>query len=124
MGCGTHRVGHMCAHMHVHTHTCTHRGVPYVGPMVQAPFSDFLEKQKARLHRKSGEKLVHVSVFLLVAITILSCVQESSVIQRLFGYFLLIMVVYFVLSIVHSMAQNYAKRRQEELHPNTNHKLQ
>ncbi|XP_064391584.1 vacuole membrane protein 1-like [Halichondria panicea] len=81
-------------------------GIPYAGPLIQAPFSEFLEKQKAHLHRKPGEELV----------------QESSLIQQLFGYLLLVMVVYFVLSIVHSMAQNYAKRTQErELHSRNKH---
>ncbi len=50
------------------------------------------------------------------------CLQESSLIQQLFGYLLLVMVVYFVLSIVHSMAQNYAKRTQErELYSRNKH---
>lgn len=75
--------------------------LPYAGPVIQAPFSEFLEKQKAHLHRKPGEEFV----------------QESSRIQTLFGYLLLAMIVYFVLSLIHSMAQRYAKRLQElELH--------
>lgn len=35
--------------------------------------------------------------------------------QWLFGYLILAMVIYFLLSIVNSMAQNYAKRNDESV---------
>jgi len=41
-------------------------------------------------------------------------VQDSSRLQQAFGYLLLIMIMYFILSIVNSMAQSYAKRLDEE----------
>ena len=37
------------------------RGIPYIGPWIQAPFSEYLENQKRRLHRRPGEKVVQVS---------------------------------------------------------------
>jgi len=37
-----------------------HRGIPYAGPIVQSPFSEFLEKQKANLHRKPGQEVAQV----------------------------------------------------------------
>ena len=40
--------------------------------------------------------------------------QESSRLQQVFGYLLFVMIIYFVLSIVNSMAQSYAKRLDEE----------
>lgn len=48
--------------------------------------------------------------------------QSASLLSRIFGLFILAMVVYFLVSIVHSMAQRYAKRLDEQevhqlLHP-------
>ena len=126
------------------------RGIPYVGPIIQSPFSEYLEKQKANLHRKPGQEFVQVhvrpltmsngdiiitSIGLTPLMTVIDpcinyCIlymQESSRIQMIFGYLLLAMIVYFVLSIVHSMAQRYAKRIQEmeihtKLHPDCHYK--
>jgi len=49
-------------------------------------------------------------------------VQESSKLSWIFGYILLAMIAYFILSIINSMAQRFARRRDEEhihhlLHP-------
>ena len=43
-----------------------------------------------------------------------ACVQETSLLQQVIGYLLLVMVVYFLLSIVNSTAQSYAKRLNKE----------
>eukprot|EP00731_Ephydatia_muelleri_P022563 Em0015g146a len=72
------------------------RAIPYVGSYVQQPFQEYLEKQKQHLHRKPGVAVAH----------------DSSFLQTMFGYVLLVMVVYFVVSIIHSMAQHHAKRLQ------------
>ena len=40
--------------------------------------------------------------------------QRTSLLSKLFGGLLLLMIIYFVISIVHSMAQTFAKRRDEE----------
>ena len=34
--------------------------IPYVGTYIQAPFSEYLEKQKLRLHRRPGEGVIRV----------------------------------------------------------------
>uniref|UniRef100_A0A023G4V4 Putative vacuole membrane protein 1 n=1 Tax=Amblyomma triste TaxID=251400 RepID=A0A023G4V4_AMBTT len=70
------------------------RYIPYVGRYLQAPFKEFLAKQKAKLHRKVG---THVA-------------QESSLLAWLFEKLVMAMIVYFVLSIVNSMAQSYHRR--------------
>ncbi|KAH7955414.1 hypothetical protein HPB52_000858 [Rhipicephalus sanguineus] len=70
------------------------RYIPYVGRYLQAPFKEFLAKQKAKLHRKVGS---HVA-------------QEGSLLAWLFEKLVLGMIIYFVLSIVNSMAQSYHRR--------------
>ncbi|KAH8039872.1 hypothetical protein HPB51_009128 [Rhipicephalus microplus] len=70
------------------------RYIPYVGRFLQAPFKEFLAKQKAKLHRKVGS---HVA-------------QEGSLLAWLFEKLVLGMIIYFVLSIVNSMAQSYHRR--------------
>ena len=37
-----------------------YRGIPYVGKYMQAPFSDYLEKQKSKLHRMPGQSPAQV----------------------------------------------------------------
>ncbi|CAN7937587.1 unnamed protein product [Ixodes hexagonus] len=68
--------------------------IPYVGKYLQAPFKEFLAKQKAKLHRKVGTEVP----------------QEGSLLSWLFEKLVMAMVVYFVLSIINSMAQNYHRR--------------
>ncbi|XP_013787248.1 vacuole membrane protein 1-like, partial [Limulus polyphemus] len=69
--------------------------IPYVGKYLQAPFKELLVKQKAKLHRKVGSP-VH---------------QESSWLSWVFEKVVVLMIVYFVLSIINSMAQSNHKRR-------------
>ena len=40
--------------------------LPYVGRYIQAPFSEYLEKQKLKLHRKPGQGNQPVSKSLLI----------------------------------------------------------
>jgi len=68
--------------------------VPYVGEKFEIPVRDFLTKQKQKLHQKVGAETV----------------QQSNVLSSIFEVFVLGMVVYFVLSIVNSLAQSYHKR--------------
>ncbi|MBN3308338.1 vacuole membrane protein 1 [Amia ocellicauda] len=72
--------------------------IPAVGPSLQKPFSEYLENQRAKLHHKAGEGTPAGENWL-------SWVFEKVVI---------IMVCYFVCSIINSMAQSYAKRVQQE----------
>ena len=43
--------------------------VPYIGPYVQAPFSDYLETQKLKLHRKqsSPHEMVSLTVYIIAS---------------------------------------------------------
>ncbi|GAB6030026.1 Vacuolar membrane protease [Chamberlinius hualienensis] len=75
--------------------------VPYVGKYLHVPFREFLEKQKARLHRKTGS----------------GATQSASWLSSIFEKVVIAMIVYFLLSIVNSLAQRYHKRlcqRQKE----------
>ncbi|KAG7471297.1 hypothetical protein MATL_G00123020 [Megalops atlanticus] len=71
---------------------------PVVGTSLQKPFRDYLEAQRAKLHHRSGEGTPAGENWL-------SWVFEKVVI---------IMVCYFICSIVNSMAQSYAKRTQQK----------
>ncbi|XP_076801203.1 vacuole membrane protein 1-like isoform X2 [Clavelina lepadiformis] len=71
--------------------------VPFVGPALQLPFKDFLRKQKQNLHHKPGE---HVPA-------------SGSWLSWVFEKLIIIMVLYFVISIMNSMAQSYMARKQK-----------
>ncbi|XP_063541316.1 vacuole membrane protein 1 [Cydia strobilella] len=68
--------------------------IPYIGPKLEAPLLQFLRNQKARLHKNE------------------SALPENSgsVLSSLLEKFVLAMVLYFVVSIVNALAQNYNKR--------------
>ncbi|KAJ8403865.1 hypothetical protein AAFF_G00347330 [Aldrovandia affinis] len=72
--------------------------VPTVGASLQKPFRDYLEAQRAKLHHHAGEGTPAGENWL-------SWVFEKVVI---------VMVCYFVCSIVNSMAQSYTKRIQQK----------
>lgn len=80
--------------IHVETLVKKIRYLPYFGKLLQAPFKEFFAKQKAKLHRKAGSSLQ----------------QESSWLAWIFEKFVILMILYFILSIVNSMAQNHFKR--------------
>ncbi|XP_026288817.1 vacuole membrane protein 1 isoform X1 [Frankliniella occidentalis] len=69
--------------------------VPVVGPRLQQPFSAFLVKQKERLHRKGSES---------------PSGSEGNLLSAIFEKFVVAMIIYFVVSIVNSLAQSYHKR--------------
>ncbi|XP_018494567.1 vacuole membrane protein 1 [Galendromus occidentalis] len=69
------------------------KGVPGIGPRIEAPFEEFLQKQKDKFHRRSE-----------------SSGDGDSMVSQAFEKFVLLMVLYFLVSIVNSMAQNYHKR--------------
>uniref|UniRef100_A0A2R5LJT0 Putative conserved plasma membrane protein n=1 Tax=Ornithodoros turicata TaxID=34597 RepID=A0A2R5LJT0_9ACAR len=68
--------------------------IPYVGKYLQAPFREFLAKQKAKLHRKTGTEVT----------------QDVSLLAWMFEKLVMAMIIYFVISIVNSLAQNYHRR--------------
>ncbi|XP_073335438.1 vacuole membrane protein 1-like isoform X3 [Pagrus major] len=72
--------------------------VPLLGAALQKPFREYLEAQKAKLHHHTGEGIP----------------TEESWLSWLFEKVVVIMVCFFVCSIVNSMAQSYAKRKQQE----------
>ncbi|XP_047463796.1 vacuole membrane protein 1-like isoform X3 [Mugil cephalus] len=74
--------------------------VPLLGAALQKPFREYLEAQKAKLHHLAGEGVP----------------TEESWLSWLFEKVVVIMVCFFVCSIVNSMAQTYAKRKQQEKH--------
>uniref|UniRef100_A0AAX7TK28 Vacuole membrane protein 1 n=1 Tax=Astatotilapia calliptera TaxID=8154 RepID=A0AAX7TK28_ASTCA len=72
--------------------------VPLLGAALQKPFREYLEAQKAKLHHLTGEGIP----------------AEESWLSWLFEKVVVIMVCFFVCSIVNSMAQSYAKRKRQE----------
>nr|XP_019941059.1 PREDICTED: vacuole membrane protein 1-like [Paralichthys olivaceus] len=74
--------------------------VPLLGAALQKPFREHLEAQKAKLHHRAREGIP----------------TEENWLSWLFEKVVVIMVCFFVCSIVNSMAQSYAKRRQRGKH--------
>eukprot|EP00112_Aurelia_sp_Birch-Aquarium-sp1_P020550 Seg532.4 transcript_id=Seg532.4/GoldUCD/mRNA.D3Y31 product="Vacuole membrane protein 1" protein_id=Seg532.4/GoldUCD/D3Y31 len=74
--------------------------IPVIGSYVEAPFKKAVQFQKEKLHRKPGSEQ--------------SSQQGGNILGFIFEKLITIMIIYFVLSIVNSMAQSYAKRIDEE----------
>lgn len=74
--------------------------IPTVGPYIQKPFKIALEKQKEKLHRKPGQET--------------STISEPNILAWIFEKLVIAMIIYFLLSIINSMAQGYAKRLDEK----------
>ncbi|XP_072273406.1 vacuole membrane protein 1 [Pyxicephalus adspersus] len=72
--------------------------VPSIGPSLQKPFQEYLEAQRKKLHHKVEE----------------GAPQSENWLSWAFEKLVIIMVFYFVLSIINSMAQSYAKRVQQK----------
>ncbi|XP_068601800.1 vacuole membrane protein 1 [Brachionichthys hirsutus] len=73
--------------------------VPNVGPLLQKPFSQYLDAQRNKLHHAGG-----------------SAPADENWLSWVFEKVVLLMVAYFVVSIVNSAAQSYAKRLQQRRH--------
>merc|ERR1712025_591107 len=69
--------------------------IPGIGVRLEAPVRSLLEKQKEKLRGGGGG-------------------NDGSILSSIFEKFVLAMVVYFVVSIVNSLAQSYAKRLEKE----------
>ncbi|XP_074079671.1 vacuole membrane protein 1 [Macrotis lagotis] len=74
--------------------------VPSLGPSLQKPFQEYLEAQRQKLHHKTEEGMP----------------QGENWLSWLFEKLVIVMVCYFILSIVNSMAQSYAKRIQQQMY--------
>ncbi|XP_076024516.1 vacuole membrane protein 1-like isoform X2 [Genypterus blacodes] len=72
--------------------------VPVLGAALQKPFREYLEAQRAKLHHRGSEGIP----------------TEEAWLSWLFEKVVVVMVCFFVCSIVNSMAQSYAKRKQQE----------
>lgn len=66
--------------------------VPVLGPKAQEPFRTFLKNQKARLHQTPGQS------------------EKTNFLAKLFEYFVFAMIVYFLFTILNSLAQSYHSR--------------
>ena len=74
--------------------------IPHVGEIIVAPFQKAVQAQKDKLHGNASG----------------SGVENKNILGFLFEKLVTAMIVYFVLSIVNSMAQSYAKRLDEAAH--------
>lgn len=70
--------------------------IPYVGEYIKAPFQKAVQAQKDKLHQNASQT-----------------VEGKNILGYLFEKLVTAMIVYFILSIVNSMAQSYAKRLDE-----------
>jgi len=68
--------------------------IPLVGSKLEGPFKELLAKQKSKLHRKAGT----------------SEAVDTGVLGWIFEKFFVAMILYFVVSIINSLAQSYHKR--------------
>jgi hypothetical protein len=73
--------------------------VPVVGLRLQAPFKEYLQKQRQKLHQKPGAAMT----------------ASPSWLSQFYQGLIIVMVGYFLLSIVNSTAQQYAKRHDDIL---------
>jgi large-conductance mechanosensitive channel len=72
--------------------------IPAVGPKLQEPFKHFLVNQKMKLRRKPGEEVP----------------LEGNILASIFEKFVVAMILYFVVSIINSLAQSYHKRLHKQ----------
>jgi len=71
--------------------------IPVLGHRLEGPVRNILAKQKEKLHGGASE-------------------QGGSILSSIFEKFVLIMVTYFVVSIINSLAQSYEKRLAKSKH--------
>jgi len=69
--------------------------IPVIGSSLQAPFKDYLKQQKVKLHRKPGDPVS----------------TKSSLLGKFFEMIVVVMIGFFVVSLVNSLAQNYHRRQ-------------
>ncbi|KAM4648143.1 vacuole membrane protein 1 isoform 3-T9 [Amazona ochrocephala] len=74
--------------------------IPSVGPSLQKPFQEYLEAQRIKLHHRSDTGVP----------------QGENWLSWMFEKLVIVMVCYFILSIINSMAQSYAKRLQQKMY--------
>uniref|UniRef100_A0A4W5NDL8 Vacuole membrane protein 1 n=1 Tax=Hucho hucho TaxID=62062 RepID=A0A4W5NDL8_9TELE len=72
--------------------------VPVLGSSLQKPFREYLQAQRAKMHHHAGE----------------GTSADENWLSWGFEKVIVVMVCFFVCSIVNSMAQSYAKRQQQQ----------
>ncbi|XP_052221105.1 vacuole membrane protein 1-like isoform X2 [Dreissena polymorpha] len=70
--------------------------LPKYGKVLQTPFKEYLRLQKQKLHHKPGTA---------------TSGESGNLLAWIFEKVVIVMVAYFLLSIINSMAQNYHKRQ-------------
>ena len=73
--------------------------IPHYGRSLQTPFKDWLHEQKGKMHSKPGENLT-------------GKLPKVPLLTRIFNFFVTAMIVYFIASIINSLAQRYYKRKR------------
>ncbi|XP_037935194.1 vacuole membrane protein 1-like [Teleopsis dalmanni] len=68
--------------------------IPFFGKKLQEPFKGFLNNQKLRLHRQKNKPQT----------------ESGNLLSKIFECFVVIMIMYFIVSIINSLAQSYHKR--------------
>uniref|UniRef100_A0A8C7JA49 Vacuole membrane protein 1 n=1 Tax=Oncorhynchus kisutch TaxID=8019 RepID=A0A8C7JA49_ONCKI len=74
--------------------------VPVLGSSLQKPFREYLQAQRAKMHHHAGE----------------GTSADENGLSWVFEKVIVVMVCFFVCSIVNSMAQSYAKRQQQQMY--------
>jgi len=69
--------------------------IPFLGPKLHGPFAAFFEKQRTKLHSGSSD-------------------DSGNFIGQVFEIFIFVMVGYFIITIVNSLAQSRVARKQKE----------
>lgn len=82
------------SHHHVEQLVKLIGAIPSFGESLQTPFKEYLEVQKKKLHHKAGSNIP----------------GEGNLLSWIFEKVVIVMVAYFLLSILNSMAQKYHKR--------------
>jgi hypothetical protein len=88
--------------------------IPHVGTYLQAPLKEFLNAQKLRLHRKptdsTTEQVCSGKFILSKSKLIIVINQAASKLEIAMQLLVVAMVVVFIVSLIHSLAQRYHKR--------------
>jgi len=82
--------------------------IPYVGTYIQSPFQKAVQAQVSKLHGDSAN----------------NAGENKNILGFIFEKFVTVMIIYFVVSIVNSLAQSYAKRVDETCRTSKSTKLQ
>ncbi|XP_069183287.1 vacuole membrane protein 1 isoform X5 [Procambarus clarkii] len=78
--------------------------VPLIGNKLEQPFKTFLEKQKMKFHRKPGTGSENQ--------------DAGNIVAWIFEKLIMLMITYFILSIINSFAQSYHKRKHKRENEN------